>query len=944
MPRLPFSPCEPTQPHCGDETVGILRAIFGPVIDQLLAGADPNAIGASTNVLATMLAYFNSGVLAVAAIIVSYTTVIGTLNTANDGEAMGKNWSSVWTPIRMVGGGSLLLTTSSGYSVIQMIVLSLALWSIGFANTIYEAGMGIGVLKPEGLVASSYQPGAYLGLRDFAKQYLGAAYCARVANAVYADPSGSPTVMADGSNPDRITKNGAREEHTYFIKDRNGTTRLGGGEPICGTVTLASYRTPATDAAQGSTDEALDALRSDLVAQKMKSLTALMGDIDRWVLMMPADITQPGWDAVRSSQLNSIVKFREDELSASIAKSLSPGGPAAHTVSQTSISFIKSLTSEGWAMASGWYQRVGQLRSKLTAIANESVGTVTAPSLSSLPSDARARVLVTSVSSVTDAIVKKAELPENGYPANAMPRPGDLASLLPSSGTADLNVGSLSNDIGKKTSVVISNIKDGLDCIMGGVNTTMQCGTNLAIGSGKDVDAVSRMKLTGDLLASYQLFFQTTRFTLNTAATAVRVMVSGAGGVQVLGTKIDGSGSVNAVWDWLQTEIISTLSTMAQYLGILGFYFSVVLPSLPYTIFMITVVGWVLGVLQTVIAAPLWATMHMRPAQTFVGSDAQGYLLLLALFVRPALAIIGLFAANLVADPIIDYIAKAFFAMRGDVVASTGWVGAISQFWTMYWWYLAFGAILLPVLYMVYGLPQVLPDQVLRWINAGVHDLGATGASGEMQRRFGPVAAAAGAGVTERLNRNGPTSTGLRSPRPPGGPGGGGGRASHVSTEERDMPVEMAQQGIYPASADGATGDHVAGFSARRSRSESPTPRSNPTSTTTPASAQSSTVIPRSYDVDNLRPTGGQKTEYADGVDSLNRSARVQATNVGSSAIHPGGQGVQESSDAATSGKEAGRRMKTELTKVDGQHATPIENGSVENASTGRPRIAQDRL
>jgi hypothetical protein len=37
------------------------------------------------------------------------------------------------------------------------------------------------------------------------------------------------------------------------------------------------------------------------------------------------------------------------------------------------------------------------------------------------------------------------------------------------------------------------------------------------------------------------------------------------------------------------------------------------------------------------------------------------------------------------------------------------------------------------VLFMIYGLPQVLPDRVLAWLNVGVHDLGATGASSEMR-------------------------------------------------------------------------------------------------------------------------------------------------------------------------------------------------------------------
>ena len=123
--------------------------------------------------------------------------------------------------------------------------------------------------------------------------------------------------------------------------------------------------------------------------------------------------------------------------------------------------------------------------------------------------------------------------------------------------------------------------------------------------------------------------------------------------------------------DQYESELVitSNWTDRSRTIGIRNF--GIFLPSLPYVIFMTVVVGWILAVLQSLIAAPLWAVMHMTPDRTFVGSQSQGYLLLLSLFARPALAVVGLFAAMLVSDPIIDFIAKGFFAMRGAVVTST---------------------------------------------------------------------------------------------------------------------------------------------------------------------------------------------------------------------------------------------------------------------------------
>lgn len=785
MAAMPFSPCDPGQPTCDDVTVGILQHIFGPIIDVLVKGADPNTVASASNLLATLFSFFNSGILVVGSIIVSYVAVMGAVNTANDGEAMGKAWSTVWTPVRIVAGGAVLLPSTSGYSFIQMLVLMISLWSIGFANGIYKLGMGMGVLKPDGIVATSYQTGTYFGLRDFGKQYLAAAYCARAANTIYADAAGNPMVMANSAQADKQVTTGSRIDYTFFIKDRNAATNLGGGEPICGTVTLTAYAPSGTYSDTSGTQAALDGIRANLMAQKLQAATGLMQDIDNWVATMPSDINQPGWDNVQSSQFNSIVKNREDQVVAAIANQMTANEGSVNT---GVTAFVDSMTKEGWAMAGGWYQRVGLLRSKVSTITSESVGNVTTPSLSGLPADARSSLLKSSVTTVAETISKKSEQAGNGYDASTSVKPEDLASMLPKDGSSDVNVGALDADMSTKVTYFMNGL--------------MQKSTDLVIGSGPGVDSISRMKLAGDLLASYQAMLWAADVGIKTAITATRVVVGAIGGVEVLGNKADFRGVTDPLWDWIMAVPVPILAKIASYVGVLAFYFGVLIPSLPYTLFMITVVGWVLGVVQTIIAAPLWAIMHMRPSQTFVGSEAQGYLLLMALFVRPALAVIGLFAAMLIADPIVDYIAKAFFAMRGDVASSTGWVGVLAQFTQFFWWFTAFGALLWPVLFMIFGLPQMLPDRVLAWLNVGVHDLGSSNASGAMQSKLI-------SGAQQAQIGNGPSGGGQPGGGqggPGGGPrrlGGGGGFAGGDGGSPRTagrgaQPINANHQGVAP--------------------------------------------------------------------------------------------------------------------------------------------------
>ena len=67
-------------------------------------------------------------------IILLYTLVISTVNTAQEGELMGRKWSSIWIPMRSVMGTGLLVPTASGYSLIQILVLWIIVQGVGAAN------------------------------------------------------------------------------------------------------------------------------------------------------------------------------------------------------------------------------------------------------------------------------------------------------------------------------------------------------------------------------------------------------------------------------------------------------------------------------------------------------------------------------------------------------------------------------------------------------------------------------------------------------------------------------------------------------------------------------------------------------------------------------------------------------------------------------------------
>lgn len=870
MAQMPFSPCDTASgAACTDRSVSMLRDIFGPVIDALVQGTDPNTVAASANVIATMMSFFNSGILVIGSLIVSYIAVMGITNTAADGEAMGKSWSSLWTPVRIVAGGAVLLPTASGYSFIQLVVLLFSLWGVGFANGTFKAGMAIGILSPNGVVQGVNDPGQFYGLRDFAKQYLAASYCAKAANILYRAADGTgPQVMANGTADKTMTKSG-RTEYTFYIKDRNTVTNLAGGEPFCGTVKIATYAAQPSNDATGI-ETALEQLRTSTQTAKVTAAAAMMVQLDGWVNTWPNRMGDAGWTSVDSTRFNEIVNTAEQSVATALMAQMSTNETGIKTGFS---SFADSLTAEGWSMAGGWFQRVGEVRGKISSTLAESVGSVTQPSLSALPSDAAASELTTSVTTVTEAINKKAEVKANFKPStNGL---NDLTNLMPTDAKSDINIGSLQNDFDSKISLYINGLMESMVQMVtgaGGTGVTPLCGTAGTMGG-----SLNRMKCVGDYLTVARAGIGAADVAIKSSATALRVIAGALSSVKGVGTGLDLDKVATPLWDWVLEVPIKWLAVMASYIEPMAFYFGVFLPSLPYTIFMVVVVGWVLAVVQSLIAAPLWAVMHMTPDRTFIGSQSQGYLLLLSLFARPALAVVGLFAAILVSDPIIDFIAKGFFSMRGAVVTSTGTVGTIASFLTFVWWFMVFGITLLPVLYMTFGLPQILPDHVLKWIGAGISDLGETNAVSQMR---GGMAGAVARGSLPSGESKGGKNNRINNGGNGGGKGGGG---SPPATDPRNGGGKSA---VLNAGSQGVT---------------PPAPEMQTTARTTDTRS------------------GGQKASDAAGV-AIGRaitggvaSAARSAGRMGNAVVSGGREGVSSYQEAGSSGASFGQRLKAGL-------------------------------
>jgi conjugal transfer/type IV secretion protein DotA/TraY len=100
--------------------------------------------------LLKMFDIFNHVILIFGIVVVLYTTIVASVNTAYHGKMMGDKWSSLWIPVRIVLGFALLIPQANGYALIQSLVMWLVIQSVGAADSLWAIMVdNMGVLHKE---------------------------------------------------------------------------------------------------------------------------------------------------------------------------------------------------------------------------------------------------------------------------------------------------------------------------------------------------------------------------------------------------------------------------------------------------------------------------------------------------------------------------------------------------------------------------------------------------------------------------------------------------------------------------------------------------------------------------------------------------------------------------------------------------------------------------
>jgi len=323
-------------PPAGDLAVSFLQRIFG-------SGEDGVGLGGEGTMLGKAMAVFNSAVLLLAMLFVVFTTIKGTVDSAHDGVLLGKKMSEIWVPIRTVAGTSFLLPLSSGFSLIQMAVLWIALQGIAIADTLWTAALE--QLAETGTLVQPSIPSA----RPLAASILRAEVCAAAMNKQFEDSNRVERIEAVTSLADNQLHNAYYGTKTYRWQS---TTRPAGAPASCGSLEWA-------DSTQHElTEDETHAARGAIWAAHEQALDALILSLRPVAAQIVSGQRPPAGivDAAANAYENIITSAANDAVNASpdIARS----------------SFIEHAETGGFILAGTWFNYLVRLQDGIQASVN----------------------------------------------------------------------------------------------------------------------------------------------------------------------------------------------------------------------------------------------------------------------------------------------------------------------------------------------------------------------------------------------------------------------------------------------------------------------------------------------------------------------------------------------------------------------------------------------
>ncbi|GJM06845.1 MAG: DotA protein [marine bacterium B5-7] len=692
-----------------DYSMQLLGQFFGTVAPVLTG---------SNKMAGTLFRVFNSAVLALGGIMVMYALFTSVLNTAWDGTMMGQkhNKSAHWIVLRIVFGMGLLIPQASGYSLIQVLLMWIVVQGVGAADTMWKTA--IDYFDDGGTVFTQGRPEVQYSqyvLKD--AKHTGASgvmqgmICAykleklvqenpgvnKPSKNIYSSPvrNFSPYGVANGLNYNGNVKTANQTATMQFPASflYNGTD-LGGK---CGSLSWTLAKGQANNSwfnpffkNRAANNISVDGANS----QSQGEIGSTQGAaVQQMVIDVEQNAKQVAHHGLPQTEIQDV------QMQNALMKAATDYGntiqPLVSGFTRPKID-LSVAAKEGWILAGSWYYSI----STLTSGPNSNTYNVNTapPALSSLNSLFSPTLLQSITTTINSSIISKnISTAKSTMDAAVKQNASFYAAQHAVPIGVNTQLGGLAWDIMKVVFMGLTNVCNDWNMIFADPESPW---------SSNIISPVVKIANLGNLMVE-----QVQSSWVNGA-----MWLLGIGALA--GAFPCSAVALSSVLTWLVPIIFLVMVTLLSVGIIYAFY----VPLVPYMLFTFGALGWLIGVLEAMVAAPIVALglAHPEGQHDAFGKAEPAVYLMINLFLRPTLMIIGLLFGMTLAYVALNLMNVGIGRAFAGVMQFAGIQGGvIGGFFKPIGVMIIYTIITVIIINKTFSLINIIPDKVLRWIEGG---------------------------------------------------------------------------------------------------------------------------------------------------------------------------------------------------------------------------------
>lgn len=656
-----------------------------------------NATGAGPfTLLFELFKYINTIAFAMTTFLIVFISISGVLGTAHEGVSLGRRYSTLWTPIRSVMAVAALIPLPNiGLSALQGLILLAVSHGIGGANHLWGLSLDYMQNEPATLVTMDVDHAASLDGEILTDSIIKSA-----TTQAYLSQMGSHGESTAGAAQINTTWTPDVFSLAYLNTIANPKRMPENGE---GGTYYINFQAPSS---MGNLQDSLGGVAIECDSQdstcerKRAAITTLINDIYPSAQAIVENRPPPrnGLMDAKNQYSETLAKINKDRMTQEQAG-----------LTGAIQDFTNKAKSGGWMLAGSWYWTIASIQEKTRDFITEH--------------------------RIRPSLMDNEAISENVHPeySGVMEAAESYTAFSVNDATTAANLEKTYEDSGwffRTFNKATNSIRDGSLYLAENMTALLTEG-----------DPIQNMKHMGDYLIGIgeTAIVTYVGYEVVSAFTPKNMMATSAETLRGVATnKGDDTDPLTAL-------LIMGMLTPIFTLGLLLSYY---LPTLPFYIWMSSVITWLLLIFEALVAAPLIAVGIAIPeGEGFIGPHSRRSIFLIINIVFRPLIMITVFFFVFYAIKIITWIIGIGYILFFNGLYTSPFTGVLTIFMIVF----LIGVFLIFVVDRLFSLISIVPTAIFNWIEGGASHLADNGRAYEKTSAL----SAAGTGAVGAVTKEG---------------------------------------------------------------------------------------------------------------------------------------------------------------------------------------------